>query len=288
MFRLKRPVFCSDPAVPMILAKTLKSALLVYRGAFGKIPKPEKWVFIVGCYNSGTTLLHKILASHPDIGSMPFEGQVCTNQFITPKDLGIPRLWAVKSDQFHLVEDGAPQSVAKKIKRQWGRNFDDIDSPILVEKSITNGARIRWLNQFFENSYFIAIVRNGYCVAEGIHRKTGHSYELCARQWAKSNEIMLSDLAKVPRALRISYEEFTNAPRDVVGRIFDFIGVNHRFDETGVVEDQFAIHGVRSKIRDMNPDSLSRLKLADVEDIESEALQMLVKFGYYLGDGETD
>ena len=36
---------------------------------FLKEPKPEKWVFITGCYNSGTTLLHEILAMHAKVGS---------------------------------------------------------------------------------------------------------------------------------------------------------------------------------------------------------------------------
>lgn len=40
--------------------------------------KPQKWIFIVGCYNSGTTLLEKILSLHPMIGSLRDEGVMLT------------------------------------------------------------------------------------------------------------------------------------------------------------------------------------------------------------------
>ncbi|MBK9319321.1 MAG: sulfotransferase [Bacteroidetes bacterium] len=59
-----------------------------------KAPEPEKWVFILGCYNSGTTLLHKLLATHSDIGSMPNEGQFYSSQLPggeiqSPQNMGI-------------------------------------------------------------------------------------------------------------------------------------------------------------------------------------------------------
>ena len=40
----------------------------IFGSWFGYMPTPEKWVFIVGCYNSGTTLLHDLLASHHNFG----------------------------------------------------------------------------------------------------------------------------------------------------------------------------------------------------------------------------
>ena len=35
---------------------------------------PEKWLFVVGCYNSGTTLIADALADHPQIAALPDEG----------------------------------------------------------------------------------------------------------------------------------------------------------------------------------------------------------------------
>ncbi len=46
----------------------------------------KKWVFIIGCYNSGTTLLNEILASHPKISGLPDEGVMLTDQLVKPED----------------------------------------------------------------------------------------------------------------------------------------------------------------------------------------------------------
>ena len=237
-----------------------------------KINKPghKKWIFIVGCYNSGTTLLHNVLATHPDIGSMPQEGQALNDQFPTPKALKIPRLWVLKRELFHLSEDNPPALVADKLKQQWSRHYNNINKPILIEKSITNTARILWLNKHFQEASFIGVIRNGYTVAEGIHRRAGHDFDLGARQWAISNQIMLDDLEQVPRKLIILYEDLVQNPTTTLNTISDFIGVKNTFDK--------AIK--KFKIKNFNPESLSRLSPAAKQKIEREALPLLTKLGY--------
>ena len=98
----------------MSAKKSIRSAIkrmrLAYSGAFGSIPRPDKWVFIVGCYGSGTTLLNKMLATHPMVGSLSTEGQFFTDQLPLPRNLGLSRLWALEPERFYLDEsspDGA-------------------------------------------------------------------------------------------------------------------------------------------------------------------------------------
>ena len=43
--------------------------------------EPKKWLFLVGCYNSGTTLLRDILNEHPEIKGLPLEGVRLTGAF---------------------------------------------------------------------------------------------------------------------------------------------------------------------------------------------------------------
>ena len=248
---------------------------MYYKKAKTNQPTNKKWIFIVGCYNSGTTLLHNVLATHPDIGSMPQEGQALNDQFPTPKALKIPRLWILKRELFHLSEDNPPASVADKLKQQWSRHYNNINKPILIEKSITNTARILWLNKHFQEASFIGIIRNGYTVAEGIHRRAGHDFDLGARQWAISNQIMLDDLEQVPRKLIILYEDLAQNPTTTLNTISDFIGVKNTFDK--------AIG--KFKIRDLNPESLSRLSPDAKQKIEKEASPLLTKLGYLLPPG---
>ena len=61
-------------------------------GYLGKELKPERWIFVVGCYKSGTTLLTKILSQHPLIGSMPNEGVAFTDALPYPEQYGWTRM----------------------------------------------------------------------------------------------------------------------------------------------------------------------------------------------------
>jgi hypothetical protein len=247
-------------------------------GVFGPLPKPEKWVFIVGCYNSGTTLLHDLLASHPQVGSMPNEGQFYTDQLLLPKSVGLPRLWAIESDRFRLDENSGTNIDVKRLKRQWGARFNDAARPILLEKSPTNAGRMRWLQEHFENAHFIGIIRNGYAVAEGIHRKTNHPLQVAAKQWACSNEIMLHDLEALRYKKLVRYESLTASPSETMREILDFLNLSPLdFD----VEDRkWRVHEQASRIRNMNQRSLNSLSETDKRVIEEVAGEMLVKLEY--------
>ena len=65
-----------------------KSAVrLAARVAFP--PKsPKQWVFLLGCYNSGTTILRDVLGAHPEVSTMPREGVKLTDLFPTPEHQG--------------------------------------------------------------------------------------------------------------------------------------------------------------------------------------------------------
>ena len=86
------------------------------------LPKPDKCVFIVGCYNSGTTLLSELMGRHPSISALPTEGHFITDQFLKDYDLGIPRMWVDREDIFRLNENDEGPDVVR-IKKEWGRRY---------------------------------------------------------------------------------------------------------------------------------------------------------------------
>jgi len=190
------------------------------------VPNPKKWVFIVGCYNSGTSLLLKTLASHPTISSLD-EGASFTKQLITPEELGWTRMWSQVVDKIRLMESNSPPDVTK-LKQDWGLHLDS-QKDIFIEKSIVNSFRMKWLQQNFKDAHFISIVRNGYAVAEGIQRKVrkrngvipseyGDTYpiELCAKQWVVNNQIIEQDSSDIPAFKRLFYEDFCRDPQPIV------------------------------------------------------------------------
>lgn len=260
------------------LGQQFNRARLSWAGRFGEIRQPDKWVFIVGCYNSGTTLLHDVLAAAPDVAHLPREGQYCTDQLLVPSTVGLARSWALHPELFALgarVED-APD--AERLQRQWCSMMSAPERNVYLEKSIPNAARIPWLNAKFPNACFIGIVRNGYVVAEGIRRKAGRPLAQGARQWAVSNEIMLRDLESVEFARLVSYEDFTGSPERITRELFQFLGLPS--SPNMMQGGEWIIHGVQSSIRNMNKASLQRLCTEDRKIIEAEAAEMLGRLGY--------
>lgn len=248
------------------------------RGRFGPEPTPERWLFLVGCYNSGTTLLHDLLAEHPGIGSLPTEGQFLTDQLVVPKDVGLARQWAIRPELFRMTEhDGAAVDVSR-IKRQWGARFNDLRRPVLLERSPPDAARTRWLQRHFAPASFIGIVRDGIAVSEGIRRRAGHSLTDAARQWACSNEIMLEDFARLERTLLVRYEELTARPDEVIAEVFEFAGLPPL--DAPIGEREFAVHGARSPIRNMNDRSAGALTDAERAEIRAVAGPLLDRLGY--------
>lgn len=247
-------------------------------GIEGPLPTPRKWVFIVGCYNSGTTLLHDLLASHPEVGSLPQEGQFLTDQLPVPRDLGLPRLWALDPARFYLDETMGQSIDVTALKRQWGAHYDDPQRPVLLEKSPTNAARIRWLEKHFEEASFIAIIRDGYAVTAGIRRKAGHPIEMAARQWAVSNEIMFRDLATAKRQRIVHYEDLTARPDEVMGSLLGFLDLApHDVRWSGRT---WTVHERQSEIRDMNAESVAALTVEERASVTRVAGPMLERFGY--------
>ncbi len=251
---------------------------LAWLGKFGQIRHPVKWVFIVGCYNSGTTLLHNVLAALPDVAHLPREGQYCTDQLLVPSSVDLARAWALRPELFTVDASSSDGPDTARMQRQWCGMVSAPELEIYLEKSIPNAARMLWLDANFPNASFIAIVRNGYVVAEGIRRKAGRSLAQGARQWLVANEIMLRDLELVERSYLISYEDFTESPQKSMSALLDFLELPA--SQNMMQNREWVIHGVRSSIRNMNQSALERLNKEDKCIIEGEAAELLDKLGY--------
>jgi hypothetical protein len=271
------------------LGETLQSCVRLLhrelRVSLTPVTPPEKWVFVVGCYNSGTELLMHVLGAHPKIASLPVEGQFLTDQFPSDYEFGLPRMWAEREDLFRLTEADTGPNVTR-LKKEWGMRLDR-SRPIFLEKSPPNAARTRWLQRHFENAHFIAIVRNGYAVAEGIRRKAepyhlrdGWPLELCARQWNRSNEVLLEDSAHLKKVIWVKYEDLAAHTERELSRVLSFLDLADHRDSSIDVARSWAVHEKDEPIRDMNPESISRLTPAELEIVTREATPMLRHFGY--------
>jgi len=265
---------------------TLVSSIFSF---FGKEIQPKKWVFIIGCYNSGTTLLAEIFEKHPELSVLPDEGVMLTNQLPRPEDFGWRRMWC-QCENDMKIEDGKAAKTARIIKKQWS-HFVKKNSDIVVEKSIANATRLAFFQEHFPNSYFIYIVRNGYAVAEGISRKAivmeqhqeqfglHYSIDFPAKQWQRSLEVVDTQKESIKNFLEISYEEFTTDIKGTSMKITNFLGIA-TFDDN-LLQSDFEVHGNKMKVTNQNPKSFARLTIDEWKVINEQAKSGLKKYAYF-------
>jgi hypothetical protein len=272
-----------------ITARLRKNSIYARLLAISGRPLTEKkWIFIIGCYNSGTTLLDQILASHDLISGLPDEGVMLTNQLKRPEDLGWRRMWWKCEDQLAVAGEN-PAQIAITIQRHWS-NFYDTKKPYVLEKSIANTCRISFFEQHFNSPYFIHIVRNGYAVAEGIHRKAtimdenplrplGHyPMEYCIRQWMRSLQVIERDVSGLKNFLQIRYEDLAECPGDTLKNVLTFLNLPPINKD--LHNQRFSIHRNFSTIKNMNDDSIARLTEKDIAQINAIAGDTLIRYGY--------
>ena len=257
--------------------------------ATGKELHQKKWIFIIGCYNSGTTLLQNLLSQHEDISGTNEEGVMLTDSLKRPEDFGWRRMWC-ECEEKMMVPKNSESDIAIRIKKQWS-HFYDVRKPFFIEKSIANTPRMLFFERNFQPVYFIHLVRNGYAVAEGIVRKaavmSGNPYrdngnypiELGARQWRRSLEVVDRDKNLLKNFIEIKYEDFTASPKETLSRVTQFLQVDFFSEE--LLNQSFYVHQKTGPISNLNNRSLEKLSSNDLIKINSVAADFLKKYGYY-------
>lgn len=264
---------------PRRIATTKLSKFIL--GQLGKIDEGKEWVFIVGCSNSGTTLLQDILAIHDSVSGLPVEGIRLVTELKRPEDFGWSRIWFKCLEKLQLdFGESELRKIAKRTRRQWFF-WHDRKSKFLLEKSISNATRIRFFYEYFPSAKFIYIVRNGYAVAEGIRRQarprrwnksypqSNYDIEDCIRQWVKSDNLISKDLEGIPHIL-LRYEDLCEDMEKELAHISDHLSIG-KYDAKKLRD---------FKVKDQNFKSFQRLSEQDIKIISSLAGPTLRKYKY--------
>jgi hypothetical protein len=228
----------------------------------------HRWVFLVGCNNSGTTLIHDALAATGQFSFMSHEGQRFTSVLMRAQKRGYERVWSEYLDELRLDERDTGNYVPRLLF-DWLGELTLPLKPMILEKTTANAVRMPWLQRAFPEAAFVGIVRNGFAVVEGIKRKGGKSVARGARHWKCVNEIMLNDAQHVKKFLLVSYEDFVAGPQETLSRIAAFLDIR-------LVD----VNASLKSIEDMNPQSIGRLDTAEIRIIAQQAGDCLVRMGY--------
>jgi hypothetical protein len=241
---------------------------------------PWHWLFLLGCNNSGTTLLVETLQSHPLIRSLPREGQRLTRAIPNSAPLGIGRVFTQKLDLFRQIETDNGSCVPR-LRYDWAY-YSDPRPGIRLEKSPPNTLRSRWLQQHFAPARFLVLVRNPYAVCEGIGRRRGHSIEEAALHWRTVHEVLGEDMPHLAHRLVVRYEDFCESPLDELERVRGFLGLDQPFD-SAVTSKEFNAHnmdGTPRKLRNFNDRSISQLSNDQIATITRIVGDTMIPWGY--------
>lgn len=249
---------------------------------YKEIIKKHKWCFVVGCNNSGTSLLHKLIKNTGQVSTTNREGQYYTNVLTRGNRKGYERVWTEFLNEV-LMDETYRQKNVPRLLHDWMSSIQKPIREIFVDKTTLNAVRMRWLQKIFPNSYFIGVIRNGYAVVEGIKRKGNKDIVRGAKHWNLVNKIMIEDSKKINRFLLLKYEELVENRESAAKKIASFIGLKeeiilHAFDAK--FEFETLAGRKKQKIRNFNQDSIAMLRKEELETIYSIAGEMIEYFNY--------
>jgi len=261
--------------------------------------KIERPVFIIGCNNSGSTVLARALTMHPALCSLPLMespddyGQYHHLEMQDLKDKGLPkelthwtgkqtaRLWATNEFQGVLTatdKDYTP-SLARRTKTVLG--WFGQKGKRLVLTSPANLLRARLLLAIFPDAKFIGLVRYPYAVVEGAREKRWRdpqrpwisgmptTIKQAAEQWENANVLLLSLQQFLDdRLLIVHYEDLVAKPKATLNQVLAFLGLNGK----GVQVPHLK--------RGLNQRQAERLTAYEREVIEQICWPMMDHFGY--------
>lgn len=253
---------------------------------FYRSREPKKWLFLVGCYNSGTTILRDIVASHPNISDLPFEGVKFTDAFPDLEAGGWPRMMYKNKESW----DKIPVDAAERARADWAPLWKK-SATIFLEKSIDHSTRIKWLDKNFPNAHFLSITRNGLAVAEGIARRSKpvgaarielsqdyYPMSMIADQWLAFDERISTDMALVTNKLNVSYENLMMTPKAIILQIFSFLDL-----PTPIISTEgntVIVNGRAFELINQNEAAISRLDTDTQNELQSRMKIGLEKHGY--------
>jgi hypothetical protein len=243
---------------------------------------PWYWLFVLGCNNSGTTLLMEVLEKHPLIRRLPKEGQRLTAAIPNSAPLGIGRVFTQRADLFRWTEHTGGEAVPR-LRYDWAY-YADPRPGIRLEKSPPNTLRARWLQKHFAPARFIVLVRDPYAVCEGIARRRGHSLAEAARHWRTVHEILEEDLPHLERYTTVTYEDFCERPDEVLAALEGFLGLPEPFDRR-LLTSEFNAHnmdGSPQRLQNFNERSFGRLSNEDRAIVRDTIADVMTRWGYPL------
>jgi hypothetical protein len=192
----------------------------------------QRFVFVAGLHRSGTTLLARLLAAHPEIsgfsdtGVPADEGQHLQSVYPSDHEYGRPGRFGF-APEMHLTERSplVSEASARTLFAEWSPHWD-LSCTLLLEKSPPNLIKTRFLQALFPGSAFVVIVRHPIPVSIPTAKWRGtRRYGRLFEHWVRCHALFEADRKHLARVHVLTYEQLVGDPAGVLEEIFEFLGV---------------------------------------------------------------
>ncbi len=201
----------------------------------------SRLIFIGGVHRSGTSLLHRLLSSHPsfsgfaDTGVPEDEGQHLQDVYPTAKSLGGPGGFGFNDASF--MDESHPLATpanARRLLECW-KPYWDLDAPYLLEKSPPNLVRTRFFQALFPDCRFVIAVRHPVAVAYATRKWSRTRIPGLIQHTLRCYQRFVEDAPYLKRVYVIRYEAFVEDSAAEVGRLLEWLEAEPRtIDEVSI------------------------------------------------------
>jgi Sulfotransferase family len=187
-------------------------------------------VFLAGLHRSGTTLLARLLAAHPEVsgfsgtGVPADEGQHLQSVYPAAAVYGGPGRFGFAPES-HLTEVSplVSEESARAIYEAWAPHWD-LSRRVLLEKSPPNLLKTRFLQALYPSSAFVVIIRHPIPVSIPTARWRGtRRYDRMLEHWLRCHALFEADREHLDRVHVLRYEQLVHDPAGTLRGIFEFL-----------------------------------------------------------------
>ncbi|MDP4574245.1 sulfotransferase [Qipengyuania sp. G39] len=225
-------------------------------------PRSNRFVFVAGLHRTGTSLLARMIGTHPQVSSIidsPVpENEGCYLQGAIPHTAldGRPGYFATNPHEHHTEHSPYNTLETKtRLLADWSPWFAE-EKAWWIEKSPVNLTRMRLYQQLFPTAQFIVILRHPQVMAAALAKWDDRDPQDLVRYALDAYDRMAADLPFLHSTLVVRYEDLVADATSVYRSALAFLSLPEHVADLAVIDGnrRYSVPKV------LDPDLVSRME----------------------------